>query len=70
METITIDKAFAYKCAEALVDKHNRIPQDKEHDNVILFSFRSLYADLKRLGMEFMIASAVKPTNPKKLPLF
>ena len=70
MQTITISKAMAYKCATALVDKHNSIPQDMEHDSVLIISFRSLYKDLCSLGMQFMIASAIKPINQRNLDLF
>lgn len=67
---ITISKELAYKCAEALVSKHNAIPQDMEHDNVLIVSFRSLYAELCALGQQNLIATAIRPINPKNLPLF
>lgn len=69
-QTITISKDLAFTCATALVDKHNSIPQDKQHDNVILVSFRSLYQELTALGMQHMIASAIRPINERNLPLF
>lgn len=67
---MNITRELAYKCAVALVDKHNAIPQDEYHDNAILVSFRSLYNDLRALGMEFLIASAQRPQNKRNLPLF
>ena len=67
---ITIDKEMAQKCATALVDKHNSIPQDMEHDACIIISFRSLYKDLCALGCSWMIASAIHPVNPHGFPLF
>ena len=69
-EKITISKEFAYECATALVYKHNAIPQDKAHDNVIIVSYRELYKQLCELRMQFMIAEAIKPINPNNLPLF
>ena len=59
----TISKELAYTCAEALVKVHNNIPQDASHQGVLTVSYRSLYEDLKALGMEFMIASAIRPTT-------
>lgn len=58
-----INKEFAHKCAEALVKVHNNIPNDKEHNSVMIVSFRSLREDLQKLGCEFMIASAIRPYN-------
>lgn len=60
-----ISKEMAHKCAEALVKEHNRIPNDESHRSVIIVSIRSLYEDLKKLGCEFMIASAMRPDNHK-----
>lgn len=70
MEQININSEMAYKCATALVYKHNSIARTTENDNLILVSFRSLYRDLCSLGQEHMIASAIRPVNPKNLPLF
>lgn len=67
---VTISQSLARECAEALVDKHNSIPRDMEHDNCILISFRSLYPRLVALGAQDLIAVAVRPVNPKGLPLF
>jgi len=61
MQNITISREMAHKCAEALVKAHNSIPQDAQHQGVILVSFRSVYEDLKKLDMAFMIASAQRP---------
>lgn len=58
-----ISKEFAHKCAVALVEKHNRIPNDESHRSVLIVSVRSLYEDLEKLGCEFMIASAIRPAN-------
>lgn len=58
-----ISKELAHKCAAALVEKHNRIPNDEKHHSVLIVSIRSLYEDLKKLGCEFMIASAIRPAN-------
>lgn len=70
MKQITISNEFAYKCANALVDKHNSIPQDEAHDNCILFSFRQLYVDLCSIGHPYLIAAAHRPINRHNLPLF
>lgn len=67
---VTISKALARECAEALLAKHNSIPRDMEHDNVILLSFRSLYPRLVALEAQDLIAVAIRPVNPKGLPLF
>jgi len=67
---VTISQALARECAEALLAKHNSIPRDMEHDNVILLSFRSLYPRLIALGAEDLIAVAVRPVNPNNFPLF
>lgn len=56
---------MAHKCAESLVKEHNRIPNDESHRSVLIVSIRSLYEDLKKLGCEFMIASAIRPENFK-----
>lgn len=56
-----ITKEMAHKCAEALVDKHNRIPQDAAHNGVLIVSYRSLAVDLMELGCPFMLASAIRP---------
>ena len=69
METITIEKHLAFKCAEALVDQHNAIAE-QGHDACTLISFRSLYRSLCSLGCEFLIASAIQPVNKWNFPLF
>lgn len=66
----TISKEMAYKCATALVQRHNHTAQNTKSDSVIIISFRSLYEDLCALGHPYMIASAIRPANPKNLPLF
>lgn len=70
MEQININSEMAFKCANALVYKHNSIAKTADHDNLILVSFRSLYKDLCALGQQHMIAKAIRPINPKNLPLF
>lgn len=58
-----ISKEFAHRCAEALVKEHNSIPNDVNHRSCLIISFRSLYEDLKKLGCEFLIATAIRPEN-------
>ena len=61
---VTISKEFAQKCGEALVAQHNV----RAGGSVRLVSFRSLYEDLRELGCEYLIASALKPVDyPEKM---
>ena len=69
METITITKEMASKCAIALVDQHNALAQ-AGHDSCTIISFRSLFQDLCKLGCSWMISSAIRPVNERNLPLF
>ena len=70
METINITKEMAHKCAMALVDQHNAIPQDINHDSVLIISVRSLYKDLCSLGFSWLIGTAHRPINPRGFDLF
>lgn len=70
MQTITITKGMAHRCAEALLKEHNAIPVDMEHDSILIVSHRSLYNWLCKLGQSAMIAQAHKPINPKNVDIF
>ena len=70
MEQIAITKEMAHKCAMALVDQHNSIPQDINHDSVLIISFRSLYKDLCSLGFSWLIGTAHRPINKQGVELF
>lgn len=70
MKTLIVPDHLVNEIAQALVDKHNHIPQDEAHDNCILFSFRELYINLKTLGQEHLISAAYRPINKHNRPLF
>ena len=59
---VVISRALAHKCAEALIDKHNTIAE-RGHYSCTVMSYGGLKADLKRLDMEFLIASAIRPNK-------